>query len=119
MFNAGLGRATVFRFCVAFTAIKNDHRGPHLDCSFGFWCNTKPIVSAPHADPVPMGVPVCTEETEGTACEQLPAVDSSCSQQEIEIAVHPGKGVRRGKELERAANDPTTLDVAVPAEQPH
>ena len=88
----------------------------HLDRSFGFGTlENLPIVSRPHADPVPMGsAEVCTEEMQTEkgrticpthTCEQLPAVDNSCLQPENEIAVHPEeRGLDAEKEGETVAN---------------
>ena len=63
----------------------------------------------PHADPMPMGSAVCKEETQCSACEQLPAVENSC---EVILRVRPGK------EPERVPVEPETPDIAVPAKQP-
>jgi hypothetical protein len=51
-------------------------------------------------------------------CEQLPAVDSSCAQPEIEIAVNPEREEVAEREPERVPVEPETPYVAVPAKQP-
>jgi hypothetical protein len=59
--------------------------------------------------------PIMVQSEPVEACEQLPAVDNSRSQPEIEIAVNPEGEEVAEREPERVPVEPETPDGAVPA----
>lgn len=96
-------------FTVARVGAQRSPVYEHLPRAFGFGgSDSLPIVTRPGEPepPEPKSDEAPAEpEPEPITCEQLPAVDNSCAQPEIEIAVHPKE---RGSDAEKGGEGVTT-----------